>query len=298
MSIRTQPAHRLSVIVVLAMAAAASAAAQYGKPLDPAVKGAGDATLTAQFVKTGLFLISGGGGNTVLRLSANGLIVVDGKLPGNYETLRKRFHRMSDQPVRALILTDHYEIHSGTNAKFLEAGARIIAQENVKRNLAAYNPPGGAVAPPNLTYEREYKLQLGGAEVELFHFGNARTDGDTVVYFPAQKVVAMGDLYASAPNPDYSAGGSLVGWGPVLGQILKLDFDVVVPGEGPPVSRADLQAFKAKIDTLVSRATELVNKGVAKDQLMTQLKTDDLGWHLSFTGDQVDHFYAELSQPK
>ena len=40
MSIRTQPAHRLSVIVVLAMAAAASAAAQYGKPLDPAVFGA------------------------------------------------------------------------------------------------------------------------------------------------------------------------------------------------------------------------------------------------------------------
>ena len=239
------------MIVVLAIAAASSAAAQYGKPPDPASKAAGDATLTAQFVKTGLFLVSGGGSNTLLRLSANGLIVVDGKLPGNYEALRKRFHKMSDQPVRALILTDHYEIRTGTNAKFLAAGSRIIAQENVKRNLAAYNPPGGPVAPPDITYDREYKLKLGGAEVELFHFGSARTDGDTVVYFPAQKVVAVGDLFASAPNPDYSAGGSLVGWGPVLGQILKLDFDVVVPGEGPPVSKADLQAFKTKIDTLV-----------------------------------------------
>src|SRR5580692_2121398 len=104
MFIRTQLAYRLCVIVVLAMmlamAAASSAAAQSGKPPDPASKGAGDATLTSQFVKTGLFVISGGGGNTVLRLSANGLIVVDGKLAGSYETLRKRIHRISEQPVR------------------------------------------------------------------------------------------------------------------------------------------------------------------------------------------------------
>ena len=134
--------------------------------------------------------------------------------------------------------------------------------------------------------------------MQLFHFGNAHTNGDTVVYFPNLKVVAVGDLFAATPNPDFSAGGSLVGWGPVLAQILKLDFDVVVPGTGPPVTRADLEAFKTKIDTLVSRATGLVKKGVPKDQLMAQLKTDDLGWQLSFTGNQLDRFYSELSVAK
>jgi hypothetical protein len=90
----------------------------------------------------------------------------------------------------------------------------------------------------------------------------------------------------------------MVGWGPVLAQVLKLDFDAVVPGTGPTVTRADLEAFKTKIDTLVSRATSLVKNGVPKDQLMAQLKTDDLGWHLSFTGEQLDSFYAELSETK
>jgi hypothetical protein len=112
-------------------------------------------------------------------------------------------------------------------------------------------------------------------------------------------VVAVGDLYTpGTPEPDYSAGGSLVGWGPVLAQILKLDFDVVVPSTGPMVTRADLEAFKTRIDTLVSRASGLVKSGVTKDQLMAQLKTDDLGWRFSFTGDQLDRFYAELSQAK
>ena len=36
--------------------------------------------------------------------------------------------------------------------------------------------------------------------------------------------------------------------------------------------------------------------GTAKDQLMAQLKTDDLGWRFDFTKEQVDGFYAELSR--
>jgi len=31
---------------------------------------------------------------------------------------------------------------------------------------------------------------------------------------------------------------------------------------------------------------------------MGQLKTDDLGWRLNFTGDRLDRFYAELSGTK
>jgi hypothetical protein len=84
----------------------------------------------------------------------------------------------------------------------------------------------------------------------------------------------------------------------VLAQILKLDFDLVVPNTGPVVTRADLETFKNQIDTLVSRATGLVKQGVPKGQLMAQLKTGDPGWQLSFTGEQLDLFYAELSRAK
>ena len=89
-----------------------------------------------------------------------------------------------------------------------------------------------------------------------------------------------------------------MGWGPVLEQVLKLDFDAVVPSRGPVVPRAALEAFKTKIDTLILRATELMKEGVAKDQLMAKLKTDDLGWQFNFTGDRLERFYAELSRLK
>src|SRR5262245_55078576 len=84
-----------------------------------------DSGLSATLVKTGLFLISGGGGNSLLRLSANGFILVDGKLPGNYDSIVALAKTLSysDQPIRILINTDHHENHTALNAKFIEAGA-------------------------------------------------------------------------------------------------------------------------------------------------------------------------------
>jgi len=281
-------------IVLLLTVGAVAGSAQYTRTNDPPGKSA----LKTELVKTGLFLISGGGCNSLLRLSASGLIVVDGKLPGNYDALLAQVHKISDQPVRVLINTDYHENHTGNNAKFLEDATQILAQENVKQSLAAYNPPDGKVVLPTKTYDKHLTLGLGGIEAQVLHFGNAHTNGDTVVYFPNLKVVAVGDLFAATPDPDFSAGGSLVGWGPVLAEILRLDFDVVVPGTGPMVTRADLEAFKTRIDTLVSRATMLVKKGVPKNKLMARLKTDDLGWRLSFAGERLDRFFAELSRPK
>ena len=49
-------------------------------------------------------------------------------------------------------------------------------------------------------------------------------------------------------------------------------------------------------DIPIDPSTGLVKRGVTKDQLMAQLKTDDLGWQFNFTGNQLDSFYAELTK--
>jgi glyoxylase-like metal-dependent hydrolase (beta-lactamase superfamily II) len=280
---------QICAIGVLLVACVSESAAQYNHPKEPI-----DPTLRYQIVKTGLHMISGKGGNCLLRLSANGLILVDANLPGNDEALLKGVHKISDQPVRLVILTSSDESNVGNSEKLLQTGAFFAVQENAKQKLMSSLP--SADAERIKTYEREHMVRLGGIEVQAMHFGNAHTNADSIVYFPNLKVVAVGDLFSATPNPDFAAGGSLVGWGPVLDRVLKLDFDVVVPSAGPTVTRADLEAFKTKVDTLVSRATRLVKKGVPKDQFMSQLNTDDLGWHLNFTPAQVDRFYAELSQ--
>ena len=124
----------------------------------------------------------------------------------------------------------------------------------------------------------------------------ARTRAATAsVYFPDVKVVATSDAVTTGttgPLADYAGGGSFVGFAPVLDAMLKLDFDTAIPGAGPVLTKADVQAFRAKIGTVIDRASALVKAGVAPDQLLMQLKTDDLGWAPRIP--MVDAFVAEL----
>ena len=232
----------LATLCLLAVAAVGTSAWRWSKR----GRSGGPNPLAARLIKTGLYMLSGEG-NSLMRLSTNGAIVVDGQDPSHFAALRQQARRIGELPVRLLITTDHHQDHTASNAQFLADGAQIVAHENVKRRLATAGNSGAAIGLPTKMYGRSPSLTLGGVSVRLMHFGSAHTDGDSVVYFPDLKVVAIGHLFASPPDPDFSSGGSLVGWGRVLGEILKLDFDVVVPARGPTVTRADLVAYRAKI---------------------------------------------------
>jgi hypothetical protein len=164
---RVLVACRTCAIVLLVMAGVVAGSAQYQHPN---TVGGSDQGITVQPVKTGLWVFSGKGSNSVLRLSGNGLILVDGKLPGNYDALRGQIKRISDQPIRVLILTDCDESRTGSNAKFLENGTPIVAQENARPSQAACNLPAQKPASPILTYAREYQIHLGGVDAQLFSF--------------------------------------------------------------------------------------------------------------------------------
>lgn len=254
-----------------------------------------------QQVKPGLYMITGAGGNSTLRITTQGLILVDGKLPSqaNYDALMALIKGVSDQPIKYLIVTHHHADHTGNNQRFLDAGVQVVAHENLKTNLVAYafDPKP---APPSITYPgAEYALTVGGVKVELHHFGRAHTSGDTVVYFPDLKVVSVSDVVTTGktgPLIDYAGGGSATDWSNVLAGILALDFDAAIPGNGDVLTKADVQAYKTKYDTFLARAKELVRQGVPQDQLMAKIKTDDLGWTPRVP--KVDAFYAELSESK
>jgi len=246
-------------------------------------------------------MVTGAGANTLVRITNAGLIVVDGKLPGqpNYDTLMGLIKGVSDQPVKYLIVTHHHADHTGNNQRFLDAGAQVVAYEGLKTYLETYQFTPKP-AEPSMTYSGvERTLELGGTKVELHHFGRAHTGGDTVVYFPDLKVVALSDVVTTGktgPLVDYAGGGSAVEWSNVLASILALDFDAAIPGNGGILTKADVQAYKTKYDTVMARARELVRQGVPQDQLLAKLKTDDIGWTPRIP--KMDAFYAELSESK
>jgi cyclase len=257
-------------------------------------------------VKPGVYVVTGAGGNSTVRVGSEGVIVVDTKNRGdqNYTALVDLVKTVSQAPVRYVFITHHHQDHSGNIGNFQSAGAEVIVHENLNKNLETYNPPQGKPAPSKVTYSKDREVKVGMASAVAHHFGRGHTGGDTVVYFPDVKVVSTGDLVvAAAPNIDFPFGGSLVEYQHVLESILKLDFDMAIPGHGnDPMTKADVQAFKKKVDTVITRAKELVATGTPKDQLFAQLKTDDLGWNLNTPqwtqAARLDPLYEELSKSK
>ena len=269
-------------------------------------KGGGNQAQAIKEVKPGLYVVTGAGGNSSVRVTSEGIILVDGKLPaeGNYDKLMELIKSVSNQPIKYMFLTHHHQDHTGNDDKFLALGIPVIAHENLKSNLVTYAATPKP-APPNVTYSTEYTVKLGGVTVEAHHYGRAHTSGDSVIYFPDLKVIALSDELgvgtppgSRAPLPDYAGGGSLVEWPAALDGALKLDWDIAIPGNDDPQPRSYVQSYRDTIAKFVDRAKAAVKMGVPKDQLLTAIKTDDLSFKINLQPAALDGFYDELSKSK
>lgn len=260
--------------------------------------GAGQTVEKIRQLALDLFMVTGGGANTLVRVTPQGLIVVDTKNPGDetFTRLMEEIRSISMQPVRIVINTQHHPDHVGNNQKFIEAGARVIALEALKTHMASDPRTKAIPGLPTQTFERERVVTLGGAEVRLYFFGPGHTGGDTMAYFPDARVVMVSDhITDGTPIVDFANGGSAVAWTRALDGVLRLDFERAIPGRGEPKTRADVQAFRDRFATLVSRATAAVKGGATRDQLATQVRTDDLGWQLNpqFFGQLYDELATQ-----
>ncbi|HTK35361.1 MAG TPA: MBL fold metallo-hydrolase [Caulobacteraceae bacterium] len=260
-------------------------------------------------VKPGLYRVFGNGGTVTVRVADDGLIVVDTKLGGDnyYQDLMEKIRSVSDKPIKYVFITHVHNDHSGNAARFQAAGAKTIASDDYKKLVATYKlHVGDPRSPaPDISFAKTYTVKLKGATATAYALHPAHTASDSVVYFPDEKVVAAGDnMFPSAPNVDWENGGSLMGMKQNWAELAKLDFDTLIPGHGDAiVSRAEFEADRTKLDTLIERLRAAVKAGVPKSELLATLKVDDLGagWDLRKFHDwtdpgRLDGLYVEFAK--
>ena len=250
-----------------------------------------------RLLKPNLYMITGGGANTLVRVTPEGLILVDTKNPGdeNYNRVMEEIKSVSTLPVKYVLNTQHHPDHVGTNQKFIDAGATVVSLEALKTFMASDPRTKDIPGRPTQTFAKDYVLKFGGAEVDAHFYGLGHTGDDTMVYFPDLKVVMVSDQMTDTnPIVDFANGGSALQWNRSLDGVLKLDFDMAIPGRGEPKTRAEVQAFRDKFATLVTRASDAIKAGATKETLAMQVKTDDLGW--TFNAAFYGSLYDELTK--
>jgi glyoxylase-like metal-dependent hydrolase (beta-lactamase superfamily II) len=207
--------------------------------------------LTIEKVSANLWVIVGNGGNVAVMPTSDGVVVVDDKFAQDAPEIIAKVKSVSDKPIRYVLNTHHHGDHTGGNEAMLASGAEIILTRNARINMVNGKQPG----LPRLTFTDEQQLFAGGREVLAKYVGRGHTNGDAVIYFPAERVLHTGDLFVvgGAPFCDVSNGGSIKDWDGTIERALNLDFDTVIPGHGPVSKKADLQKWAQTLATLRTR---------------------------------------------
>ena len=252
--------------------------------------GAQPAKLDIVKVKDDLFVIHNEfvPGNSTALVTNDGVVLVDDKFEVDADNILAMLKKVTNQPVKYVINTHHHGDHSGSNAKMQATGAVVVASEAARQNMVDGRQPG----VPTVSFVEQAYITLGGKRVELYHFGRAHTNGDVVVYFPAHRTLAAGDMFtfgdATPQLIDYAGGGSAKEWPRTLDDVLTLDFDSVVPGHGSVTTKAELRKFRDSTQTLRNRAREMITQKRSRDDirkmLMTEFHWADLHLNRGFEG--------------
>ena len=263
---------RRGIVLGLMLAAGALAAVKAQQPAQ------GAKNIDVDKVKDNLYVLKGGGGNTAVFITADGVTVVDAKNPGWGQPILDKIKTITNKPITRLINTHTHGDHVSGNVEF-PATIDFVAQENTKANMEKmpifkeHNNVGMA----KRTFKDKMTIGKGADQIDLYYFGPGHTNGDAIVVFPALRTAHTGDLFAGKTLPlvDPDNGGSVTKYPDTLTKAYNgvKNVDTVINGHSNTTTTwADLKTFQEFNQEWTAWAQAGLKSGKTPQQLA------DEGW--------------------
>lgn len=223
-----------------------------------------------------------------------GVVVIDALAsPRQGEQLLRSIRRVTDRPIRWLVLTHHHPDHHFGAVVLRKAGARVIAHPD-KRTLASEGGEDALIADwvrvvgldamrgfefadtPDRPVTGTDTLRLGGRTIVVSHPGAGHSPGDLIVWLPKERVLFAGDVLVE-DGVSMVVDGNSDELLRVLDTVSALSARAVVPGHGAIPARAgDLIArTRAYLEGLQSQMRAAIEKGVPMRRAMASLPPAD-----------------------
>jgi cyclase len=237
--------------------------------------------ITTTPLRDDIYMLQGEGGNIVVAVAEDGLIVIDSQFAPLYERIRTAISEISGQPVRYLVNTHHHGDHTGGNAQFAEDGAIIVSHENMRALMAlgspnalrgTQNPPAPPAAIPTVTFASAMTIELAGLRAELGTPGESHTNADTYINFPDANIFVTGDIvtFGRYPNIDFALGGHIDRMISASDAFIAMvDNDtLIIPGHGVIADKQVLIDYRNMLATSRDRVKALMDQGRTLDEII------------------------------
>jgi glyoxylase-like metal-dependent hydrolase (beta-lactamase superfamily II) len=226
-----------------------------------------------------LSLVTAARTNVLALAGADGLVIVDSGAPEGTVLLMGALFPMGRLST-AFNTHFHVENTSGNDA-LQQYGATIVAHENTRLWMATptwlpaedrYRPARPKSAQPTKTFYADGSMQAGGERIDYGYLIEAHTSGDIYVFFRDSNVLAVGDVASPVRDPelDYLTGAWIGGRADALTRLVDLaNADTkIVPGFGPVMTRAQLEAERDLMKTIYDRTVDRVREGDSADDML------------------------------
>jgi glyoxylase-like metal-dependent hydrolase (beta-lactamase superfamily II) len=152
--------------------------------------------------------------------------------PRTPAVLKEAIRAVTDQPVK-YVLYSHWGADHGMGGAAFADTARFVGHRNTVEKIAAANDPASPV--PDMTFDRQLTLELGGKRVDLYAADLAPTSDYFILHYPASRVVMTVDFVQPRSLPFRTLFGPPDWIVERLQWIAdNLEFDVLVSGHASP----------------------------------------------------------------
>src|SRR5271154_668375 len=241
-------------------------------------------------VSGNIYMLEGAGGNIAASVGEDGIVIVDDQFAPLADKIQAALKdlKITDKPVRFVINTHYHGDHTGGNELFSNAGSTLIAQDNVRKRLQSGGEAGNGgsikleakpapkAALPIITFDHDVTVHLNGEDIRALHFPAGHTDGDSIIFFPKNNVVHMGDDFVRYGFPfiDVSPGAAVEAMIPPMEKApAQLPADVkVIPGHGALSNLDDVRAYTQ----MLKETSAAVQKALADKKTLAQMKEEKI----------------------
>jgi glyoxylase-like metal-dependent hydrolase (beta-lactamase superfamily II) len=230
--------------------------------------------------------------NIAIVVGSSATLVVDtGMGARNGATIVRETGKLSKNPTLYLTTTHIYPEHSMGEQAFPPHTILIrpiVQQEEMDQRKTEYIQRFSAMSPqnkellqdvklrtPDILFDREMKLDLGGVTARLFWMGPAHTRGDELIFVEPDSVLISGDIVQDklAPNmPNEEA--SPKNWIAILDKLAPLQPRIVFPDHGALGDGTLIAKERAFLVDLRTRALESKRAGISAEDAGRKVADD------------------------
>jgi len=219
------------------------------------------------------------------------LVVDTGLGPRNGETIVREMKKVSTNADVYVVLTHYHPEHSLGAGAF--KGAKLVMTriqqqdmselgKQIQDTFASRSPitadllNGVAYPSPDILFDREYRLDLGGVHARLFWRGPAamHTRGDTMVFVEDDRVLFTGDVVMSQRFLAAQNTSSIATWLSTLDELASLNPVKVVPSHGTIGDATLIARDRAFLQAVQDRVGELKHAGKSSDEAVAAIVAD------------------------